>query len=165
MTNMLQVALGNIRVQNISDDLDRGTLKCLIAEGELIFVQGSYTFSDLPPSALGDDWVSGRRHVNGIEISFIFNRNEGTSGSARNLWLRGTQNLGCLLRVNRLHKDLKGRLQIKATVLAIRSAHEELKSRLYEMGLYLSGLIGRVDKDDDDFEDDEFECEEDEEPT
>ncbi len=157
MTSMLEVALGNIRVQNISDDLDRGTLKCLIAEGELIFVQGSYTLSDLPQSTRGEDWVSGRRHVNGIEISFVFNREEGTSGSARNLWLRGTQNLGCLLRVNRLNKDLKGRLQIEATVLAIRSAHEELKSRIYEIGLYLSGLIGRIDEDgdNDDFEDDE----------
>ena len=147
-------------MQNISDELDRGTLKCLIAEGELVFVQGSYAFSDLPPSAHGGDWVSGRRHVNGVEISFVFNRLEGTSGSARSLWLRGTQHLGCLLRVNRLHKDLK----IEATALAIRSAHEELKSRLYEIGLYRSGLIGRDDDDDDDddddndFEDDEFKC-------
>lgn len=164
MTNILQASLADIRVQNISDDLDRGTLKCLIAEGELIFVQGSYTFSDLPPSSLGEDSVSGRRQVNGVEISFVFNRNEGTSGSARNLWLRGKQNLGCLLRVNRLHKDLKGRLHIAATVLAIRSAHAELKSRFYEIGLYLSGLIGQ-DHEDGGFEDDEFEIEEDEEPA
>lgn len=158
MTNMLQVALSDIRVQNISDDLDRGTVKCLISEGELIFVQGSYTFSDLPPSASGEELVSGRRHVNGIEISFVFNRNDGTSGSARNLWLRGTQNLGCLLRVNRLSRDLKGRLQMDATVIAIRSAHEELKRRFYEIGLYRSGLIGQGDEDGG-FEDDDFENE------
>ena len=161
MTNMLQVSLADIRVQNISDDLDRGTLNRLITEGELIFVQGCYTFKDLPSSAPGEDWVSGRRHANGIEISFVFNRNEGTSGSARNLWLRGRQNLGCLLRVNKLHKDLKGRLQITATVLAIRSAQEELKSRLYEIGLYLSGLAGHVDEDGG-VEDGELEGDEDE---
>lgn len=48
-------------------------------------------------------------------------------------------------------------MHIEATVLAIRSAHEELKSRLYEIGLYQSGLIGREVEDEseifDDYED------------
>jgi Fe2+ transport system protein FeoA len=162
MTNMLKVALGHARVQNISDDLDRGTVKRLIAEGELIFVQGSYHLSNLPPKGSGEDLVSGRRRVNDIEITFVFDRNEGTSGSARNLWLRGTQNLGCLLRVNSLRRDLNGTLQIGTTVLAIRSAHEELKSRLYEIGLLQSGLIGQEAEDD---EYDQFEVAVDEESS
>lgn len=160
MTSMLKITMGHARVKNISDDLDRGTLKLLIAEGELIFIQGSYTFSNLPSKGSGEDSVSGRRHVNDIEITFVFNRNEGTSGSARNNWLRGTQNLGCLLRVNCLRRDLKGSLKIETTVLAIRSAHQELKSRDYEIGLLRSGLIGRDPEDD---EDDEFQEEGDEE--
>jgi hypothetical protein len=147
MTNMLKVALGYARVQNISDDLDRGTIKRLIAEGELIFVQGSYHFSNLPSNSSGEDLVSGRRRVNDIEITFVFDRNEGTSSSARNLWLKGTQNLGCLLRVNSLRRDLNGTLQIGTTVLAIRSAHEELKTRLYEIGLFKSGLKGHEAED------------------
>ena len=162
MASMLKIAMGHARVQNISDDLDRGTLKRLIAEGELIFVQGSYTFSDLPAKGMDEDLVSGRRHVNDIEITFVFNRNEGTSISARYNWLRGTQNLGCLLRVNSLRRDLKGALRIGTTVLAIRSAHVELKSRLYEIGLLRSGLIGREAEDD---EHDEFEEDVDEEPA
>ncbi|MDC7813852.1 MULTISPECIES: hypothetical protein [Pseudomonas] len=88
------------------------------------------------------DMVRGRRSVNNVEITFVFDRNEGTSGSARTKWLLGIRHLGCLLRVNKLRKGLKGALHIEATVLAIRSAHEELKSRTYEIGLYQSGLIG-----------------------
>lgn len=80
----------------------------------------------------------------------MFDRNEGTSGSARTNWLLGVQTLGCLLRVNSIQRDLRGTLHIKATVLAIRSAHHELKGRLYEVGLYQSGLIGH---EGDEFED------------
>ncbi|MCF5721502.1 hypothetical protein [Pseudomonas syringae] len=43
--------------------------------------------------------------------------------------------------------------------MAIRDAHHELKSRMYEDGLYRSGLIGGDNEDDEfyilDFEDDE----------
>jgi hypothetical protein len=142
MSDMLKAAMDHACVRNISDDLDRGTLGFLITRGDLVFVQGSYHFTDMPPNGSGADSVRGRRRVNGVEISFVFDRNEGTSGSARTLWLLGTQALGCLLRVNKLQRDLKGILHIGATVLAIRSAHEELKSRTYEIGLYQSGLIG-----------------------
>lgn len=145
-------------VRNISDDLDRGTIGFLIIPGDLVFIQGSYLFTDIPPDGSGADNVRGRRSVNGVEISFVFNRNEGTSGSARNEWLRGVHSLGCLLRVNKverrqkklkrpvnkLKRDFKEVLHIEATVLAIRSAHDELKSRTYEIGLYRSGLIGYV---------------------
>ncbi|AKN26832.1 hypothetical protein AB691_1932 [Stutzerimonas stutzeri] len=51
-----------------------------------------------------------------------------------------------------------------ATVIAIRSAHEELKRRFYEIGLYRSGLIGQGDEDGG-FEDDDFENERGEEPA
>lgn len=149
MTSMLQVAMDYACVRNISDDLDRGTLKFLVTDGDLIFVQGSFCFSTLPPDSSGSDLVEGVRSANGVEITFVFDRNEGTSGSARNLWLRGTNTLGCLLRVNRLQRHSRGTLHIEATVLAIRSAHHELKSRAYEIGLYQSGLIGQSDLDDD----------------
>jgi len=149
MTNMLQAAMGYACVRNISDDLDRGTLKFLVTDGDLIFVQGSYCFSTLPPDSSGSDLVEGVRSANGVEITFVFDRNEGTSGSARNLWLRGINTLGCLLLVNRVQRHSRGTLHIEATVLAIRSAHHELKSRSYEIGLYQSGLIGQSDLDDD----------------
>jgi hypothetical protein len=160
MSSMLQNAMGHARVRNISDDLDRGTLDCLILEGDLVFVQGSYSFTDIPPDGSGADMVRGRRSVNKVEITFVFDRNEGTSGSARYEWLLGVRSVGCLLRVNKLKRALKGVLDIEATVLAIRDAHHELKSRMYEVGLYRSGLVGGDDEDD---ESDIFGCEDEQE--
>ncbi|MCO7572010.1 hypothetical protein NJH78_18660 [Pseudomonas chlororaphis] len=112
-----------------------------------MFVQGPYNFSDTP-NGFGADLVRGRRSVNNVEITFVFDRNESTSDSARIEWLRGVRHLGCLLRVNKLERSLKGTLHIEATVLAIRSAHENLKSRMYEIGLYKSGLIGGPDEEE-----------------
>lgn len=160
MSNMLKAAIEHACVRNISDDLDRGTLDILVTPGDLVFVQGSYHFADMPPDGSGADMVRGRRRVNKVEITFVFDRNEGTSGSARTEWLLGVRSLGCLLRANKLERDLKGTLHIEATVLAIRSAHEELKTRMYDIGLYQSGLIGYVVEDE---ELEDFDPEDDEE--
>lgn len=142
MSNMLKAATEHACVRNISDDLDRATLDILVTPGDLVFVQGSYHFADMPPDGSGAEMVRGRRSVNKVEITFVFDRNEGTSCSARTEWLLGVRSLGCLLRANKLERDLNGTLHIEATVLAIRSAHEELKTRMYEIGLFQRGLIG-----------------------
>lgn len=148
MTNMLRAIMAFACVRNISDDLDRGTLGFLVTPGDLVFLQGAYTFSGMPDCGSEADLVRGRRSVNNVEISFVFDRNEGTSGSARTNWLLGVQTLGCLLRVNSIQRNVQGDLIIEATVLAIRSAHHELKGRLYEIGLYQSGLIGHEIEDE-----------------
>ena len=159
MSNMLEATMGHACVRNISDDLDRGTLDRLIIEGDLVFVQGSYSFTNLDPDGSGQVLVRGRRHANKVEVTFVFDRNEGTSGSARYEWLCGVRALGCLLRVNSLRKDVKGVLHIEATVLAIRSANQELKLRSYEAGLQKSGLLGEECEDEEfdvgDYDDDE----------
>lgn len=49
MSSMLEAAMGHASVRNISDDLDRGTLDRLIIEGDLVFVQGLYSFTNLAP--------------------------------------------------------------------------------------------------------------------
>lgn len=149
MSSMLEAAMGHASVRNISDDLDRGTLDRLIIEGDLVFVQGSYSFTNLAPDGSGADLVRGRRRVNKVEVTFVFDRNEGTSGSARYEWLLRTRALGCLLRVNGLRKDGKGGVRIEATVLAIRSANQELKLRSYEARLQKSGLLGDEYEDED----------------
>ncbi|MBS5845144.1 hypothetical protein [Pseudomonas sp. Choline-02u-1] len=46
-------------------------------------------------------------------------------------------------------------------VLAIRSAHEKLKTRMYEIGLYQSGLIGH-EVEDEEFDDSEPDYDDDE---
>lgn len=160
MSSMLRAAMDHACVRNVSDDLDRGTLDILVTPGDLVFVQGSYHFTDMPSDGSGADMVRGRRRVNKVEITFVFDRNEATSGSARTEWLLGVHTLGCLLRVNKLQKDLNGVLHLGCTVLAIRSAHEELKSRMYEIGLYQSGLIGH-EVEEEELEDFEFEYDDD----
>ena len=153
MTQMLSATLDASVVRHISDELDRGNLASLLIEGDLIFVQGWYTLTGLAPDPPGTQPVLGKRSVNNVEIQFVFDRNEGTSTSARALGLRGSQNLGCLILINRLER-LKGKVVITGTVLAIRNAHPDIKHRMYEAGLYTSGLVyGQGDDtEEEDFE-------------
>ncbi|WP_167144611.1 HNH endonuclease signature motif containing protein [Pseudomonas sp. OTU750018] len=139
MTEVLNCVLERAAPRNISDEMDRGTLPALITSGDLIILQGRYFFSSVKTPDAREDLVRGRRSANKVEISFVFNRNEGTSGSARALWLCGTQTLCSILMVNRVERSGAG-YHIVATVLAIRSAHGELKTRMYEGNLLASGL-------------------------
>ena len=139
MTHMLSSLLEHTVPRNISDDLDRGTLPALITSGDIIFVQGRHFFSSVVTPDPREDLVRARRSANRVDIHFVFNRHEGTSGSARTLWLCGPQTLCGVLQVNRIERS-ETRYQIYATVLAIRSAHGELKTRMYEDNLLRSGL-------------------------
>ncbi|HWK52811.1 HNH endonuclease signature motif containing protein [Pseudomonas monteilii] len=145
MVQMLSSVLEHTVPRNISDDLDRGTLPALITSGDIIFVQGRHFFSSIDTADPREDLVRARRSANKVDIQFVFNRHEGTSGSARALWLCGAQTLCSVLQVTRIERA-DTRYQIYATVLAIRSAHGELKSRLYEGNLLRYGLgVGAVD--------------------
>lgn len=149
--SMLNALLVHATVRNISDDLDRGVLKTLVVEGDLIYVQGLHVFSDVQPAPGSARPVNGRRSANKVEIAFVFDRREATSMSAWADWLRGSHGVGSLLQVKRLDRD-GDRLRISGTVIAIRTALEGLKERTYEVGLYKSGLIGDfrpIDEDDD----------------
>lgn len=152
MRNMLYALLAYATVRNISDDLDRGVLKTLVLEGDLIYVQGLHVFSDVQPAPGKAQPVNGRRSANKVEIAFVFDRREATSTSSWTDWLRGSHGVGSLLQVKRLERN-GDRLRISGTVIAIRTALEGLKERAYEVGLYKSGLIGgfhSIDDDDDD---------------
>lgn len=149
MHDLLKSVLQDAAVRNISDYLDRGNLGCLV-EGDIIFVQGQHTFKPLP-SKLGNVQLSqGCRSANHVVVSFVFDLREATSTSAWSVWLRGTKNVGCLLRVQRLSR-IDSKLHVEATVLAIRSANHELKQRYYEATLLESGLLqSRKDGNEDD---------------
>ncbi len=138
MLGLLRTVLSEARLRNISDYLDRGVLGCLVP-GDLIFVQGLHTFSPQSPAPAGSQLSRGRRSANRVVVSFGFDLREATSSSAWSTWLRGTGNVGCLLRVQRLSR-LGIKLHIECTVLAIRSAYSELKQRMYELHLFESGL-------------------------
>lgn len=157
MKGVLHALLDVATVRNISDDLDRGTLNFLVVPGDLLYVQGLHGFEDLKDAPGDVQPVRGCRSANKVEVRFDFDRREATSTSAWTGWLRGRQDVGSLVQVKRLTR-LGDKLRITATVIAMRNSLEELKERVYEVGLYKAGIIGNhwdgPDEDSDD-EDDE----------
>lgn len=145
MLGLLRSVLQDAPVRNISDHLDRGVLACLVP-GDIVFVQGLHTFTPQPCTSPNVQLSQGRRSANRVVVSFVFDLREATSSSAWSTWLRGTGNVGCLLRVQRLSRA-DSKLQVEGTVLAIRSAYRELKQRHYEMHLLESGLPRRPEED------------------
>jgi hypothetical protein len=138
MLGLLRAVLAEAPLRNISDYLDRGVLGCLVP-GDVVFVQGLHTFSPQNPAPAGSQLSRGQRSANRVVVSFVFDLSEATSSSAWSTWLRGTGNVGCLLRVQRLSR-LGSKLHIECTVLAIRSSYGELKQRMYELHLLESNL-------------------------
>lgn len=141
MLGLLRAVLAEAPLRNISDYLDRGVLGCLVP-GDVVFVQGLHTFTPQCPAPTGSQLSRGQRSANRVVVSFVFDLSEATSSSAWSTWLRGTGNVGCLLRVQRLSR-LGPKMHIECTVLAIRSAYRELKQRMYELHLLESGLPKR----------------------
>lgn len=141
MLGLLRAVLAEAPLRNISDYLDRGVLACLVP-GDVVFVQGLHTFTPQSPAPAGSQLSRGQRSANRVVVSFVFDLSEATSSSAWSTWLRGTGNVGCLLRVQRLSR-LGPKLHIECTVLAMRSAYGELKQRMYELHLLESGLPQR----------------------
>lgn len=145
MRSLLCAVLNEAPLRNISDYLDRGVMACLVA-GDVVFVQGLHTFAPQTPAPAGSQLSRGQRSANRVVISFVFDLREATSSSAWSTWLRGTGNVGSLLRVQRLSR-LDNKLHVECTVLAIRSAYGELKQRMYDLHLLESGLP-HMDEDD-----------------
>jgi hypothetical protein len=149
MLGLLRAVLAEAPLRNISDYLDRGVLGCLVP-GDVVFVQGLYTFTPQSPAPAGSQLSRAQRSANRVVVSFVFDLSEATSSSAWSTWLRGTGNVGCLLRVQRLSR-LESKLHVECTVLAIRSAYRELKLRNYEQHLFESGLPQRHEDGDEDY--------------
>lgn len=147
MLGLLRAVLAEAPLRNISDYLDRGVLGCLVP-GDVVFVQGLHTFSPQSPAPAGSQLTRGQRSANRVVVTFVFDLSEATSSSAWSTWLRGTGNVGCLLRVQRLSR-IGPKLHIECTALAIRSSYSELKQRTYELHLFESGLpLSNEDADD-----------------
>jgi hypothetical protein len=148
MLGLLRAVLADAPLRNISDYLDRGVLGCLVT-GDVIFVQGLHTFTPQSPAPVGSQLSRAKRSANRVVVSFVYDLREATSSSAWSTWLRGTGNVGCLLRVQRLSR-LGPKLHVECTVLAIRSAYRELKQRTYELRLLESGLPERNEEGSED---------------
>lgn len=147
MKEMLYAMLDRAFLRNISDDLDRGLLRSVIVAGDLVYLQGSHIFSDIQNSLSDVQLVTGCRSANKVKVTFVFDRREATSTSAWTSWLRGTQAVGSLIQVKNVDRT-GDHLHISGTIIAMRTALHELKTRNYESGLYRSRLIGAQTTED-----------------
>ncbi len=76
MLGLLRAVLIDAPLRNISDYLDRGVLGCLVP-GDVVFVQGLYTFSPQSPAPVGSQLSRGQRSANRVVVSFVFDLREG----------------------------------------------------------------------------------------
>ena len=152
---VVDYVLPYLRITNISDHLDRGTLPNLLVPGDFIFVQGAHSFASVLGQDRGPEQLcKGTRLANHVEVSYVFNRWEATSDSAWGLWLRGRQVVGSLIQVKNVGR-LDGKLRIKGTVFAICAPLQGLKRRNYAPPPYLPSFE-RFDEDDCDLFDNYF---------
>lgn len=147
MKEMLYALPDRAFLRNISNDLDRGLLRSVVIAGDLVYLQGSHIFSDVRAPSSDVQLVTGCRSANKVEVTFVFDRREATSTSAWTSWLRGTHAVGSLIQVKNVERT-GDHLHISGTVIAMRTALQELKTRTYESGLYRSGLLGAQATDD-----------------
>lgn len=135
MSEFLRDLLEKVVVINISDELDRGSLKSIVPEGTIVFVQGAHYFSsrDGKKQSGSGQTTEVRRGANGVEVRFQIDRWEATSNSAKYSWLKGRQSVGSLLRV-RDRRLTDNKLIVSCSALAIAHGLDALKSRDYAQG-------------------------------
>jgi hypothetical protein len=129
----LNEVIQHLEVVNISDYLEKGLLTYALAPGDFIFVQGSHVFSPLGQKRSGKgrgQICQGTRRANGVEVTFVFDRWEATSSSAKSCWLVGTRDQGSLVQVKDVSRS-EGNLIVRGTVLGISSNFGKLKKREY----------------------------------
>jgi hypothetical protein len=151
---VMERLLTTLRVTNISDYLDRGTLPSIVAPGDFVYVQGAHTFSTAGARTSGKTQsCKAKRRANHIEVRFTFNRWEATSNSAWATWLSGRQAVGSLVQVKRISRVGK-RLVLDGTAIGISAWLDGLKSREY--GAFPTGAVfdwpddDEVENEDDD---------------
>jgi len=139
---LMDTVLQGIRVDNISDFLNRGTLPNIVKPGDFIYVQGAHVFSSDKSGSAASDTAIGKRKANGIEVRYAFDRREATSNSAWSSWLRGRQDVGSLVQLKKVMSEAK-KIILHGTVFGICAALQGLKKRHYDQSLWQSGLPHR----------------------
>lgn len=123
--------LSMISLDNVSDYLDRGSIRYRVREGDTIFLQGAFTFKDMTKKLEGVGQERKlRRKVGDIEFVSTIDGWESTSTSAWGSWLRGRQTAGAPLKVRTINESDR-KIKFKCTTLAIAFGLNNLKSRHY----------------------------------
>lgn len=147
--DVLNEVLKELTVINISDVLDRGSLRAVLRAGNFISLQGAYSFASQTNNRTGSgQTIRGIRKANGISVSFTVDRWDATSTSAWGMWLTRRQEAMCLLRVINVSRG-KNRLNIETSALAISAALEGLKDREYSNVPFRRGLVNYPDDEQD----------------
>jgi hypothetical protein len=129
--NLLEHALAQTAVFDISNDLDAGFLHEVVHPGDLVLVQGRHQFRRLNTNDRGPGQsCRGVRQANGVRVAFTIDLWEAVSNSTWSGWLAGTTNVTSLLRVGQIfHKD--GRLVLQCTAFAIGNLLAAFRTRSY----------------------------------
>lgn len=129
--SIMEKVLKKSVVINISDYMDKGTIPNLLANGDLIFVQGAHSFKKLTKSYQGQNQTtSGERSANKVTVKFTIDKWEALSSSAHSTWLSGRVSAGTLLQVRSLERE-DGKLVIQGTAIGIANGWHDLKTRDY----------------------------------
>jgi hypothetical protein len=162
---LYHAVLSKLKVINISDSLDRSVLSALLKPGTIALVQGVHLFNSGTSNTVGPGEVAkGHRTANNVTVHYAFDLWEGTSVSARGVWLRGKQDIASLVRVGSLSHD-EGKLIVNCTALAIAQGFYKLKTREYANAPYRRGYIIMGEDDFDEEEDSKWFTEPDEEKS
>jgi hypothetical protein len=129
--SVMEAVLANLKVLNISDDLDRSTLLPLLAAGDIIFVQGAHYLRATSVQRRGrGQTLFGFRRANHVRVEFVVDRWEATSTSAW-AWLSGRQSLGSIMQLKSIARN-DGGVVLQGTVIGLLSGADQMKTRGYE---------------------------------
>lgn len=120
MWQVLFEFVGKFLIKDVSDKFMNDTSPGTLANGDVICVQGQHTFHHHGPATHGVRMIRGVVTIKKVEITYVFDLNEGTSELARTTWLRGARVLSSIILVSMV-KWIGSKCLIRAEVLAIRS--------------------------------------------
>lgn len=140
--DVFEAVLEQITVLNISDFLERGLLSAVLKPGDFVLVQGKHNFSSKQFQTRKNgpgQTVTGSRRANRVEISFVIDRWESTSNSARTVRLSGGKVVASILRIVSVERDACV-LKVGATAIAIAHGLDDLKKREYSTVPFRQGI-------------------------
>jgi hypothetical protein len=145
--SVMEKVLGELKILNVSDILDRGISAPLLQPGDFVLVQGAHVFAPTSnrEQGRGQQYI-GTRRANHVEFSFSFDRWEATSVSSWG-WLSRRREAASILRIVNISRN-KRKLTFECTVIGISAAAAGLKQREYSSLPYRPGIVVRDGRED-----------------
>jgi hypothetical protein len=90
--------------------------------------------------------------INGVRVSFVIDRWESTSDSARTVWLRGSNAVATVLRLVKIERRARI-VEVKGTAFAIAHGLDDLKTREYSNMPFRKGVDFFMDGEEEEEDD------------